>query len=111
MSMFLFAESEVMIKSDSLSEDCDLFCSMADSTFASIVKDLFSGAIRICDIDAINKKKPQILKLCSATSHAEATDFSYTLELRVKEYTEFKDYKNGIDSFCRELGHSVLIKG
>ena len=113
--MYLFAESEVMIKSDEsescLSEDCDIFCSLADSTFAAIVKGLFSGAIHICDIENLNKKKPQVMKLCSATSHAAVKDFSYILELRVNECIEFKRYKNHLDSFCREIGPSLLIKG
>ena len=94
-----------------LSDECDLYCTLADSTFDALVKEIFNGDICIQDIEMVKTRKSQVLKLCSATTHAALDDFTYTLELRVKESDAFKHYKNVLDSFCREINVNLHIKG
>lgn len=106
----MFLESEMRIKSGRtnqgqswFSEECGLFCSLADSTFTDMIQRIFNGSILFHEIEAIVQKKSQVEKLCTASSQHNLDDVKSMLDRRNKERNAFKHHKAILDSFCREL--------
>lgn len=101
---------------DWFSDDCEMFCSFADSTLTDMIERIFSGAISLEEMEAVHHKRSHVEKLCAASSlHAwEYTwdDVKTFMDHRHKECVAFRLYKEILASFCRQLEtHNLHVEG
>ena len=96
-----------------LPDNCRTLCSSAVETLTDMMTRIFSGAITVEEIKGI-KREQQIKKLCSAVMSEkeifQPDKAQVKLELRRKEYEDFRMHRNVLATFCLEL-ESVNIEG
>lgn len=111
MCCVLYAGSEVMIEGTAescLPVKCDFMCMLASSAVIDMFDRLFSGMLKIKEVEAMYDKKDQVLELCTADQQRHIDDVRGTLELRNTECTAFSHHKLRLGAFCRQLRNSGL---
>lgn len=94
------------------SDECDIFCSLADSSLMDMIQRISSGSISFQEMETVFQKKTQVEKLCGASSQYNWDDVNSFLYLRNKECTAFRRHKENLGSFCRELEtYNLPIEG
>lgn len=87
-----------------LPENCQVMCTLADSTLMAMMKTISNGTITLRAMEGIYEKKDQVEKLCGAASKDyKLEDVKSLLKTRNDECTAFKRYKAILASFCREI--------
>ena len=95
-----------------LSEECDLFCSVASNTLTGLMSKIFSGSILFQDMEKAYQKKSQVLKLCAASEDYILDDVEKILDCRFNECTSFKEYKHILGSLCHKMdATNVQVEG
>ena len=113
ISLFSTSESEMRINSGKkenenwFSDECDFFCSLADSTLTNMIQRIFSGAISLQEMEGVYQKLPQVEKLCIASSRHNWEynwdDVKTAMINRYRECVAFKRYKEILTTFCLDL--------
>ena len=115
--MFYTARRAHITKEESRVE-WQLICICAISILEDACTKICNGDICMQDLSLLNRKKAQMSKLCSAATvdvqdqsgMPSADTVIANLELRLKEYEQFEEYRNQLNNLLSYLT-SVRIQG
>lgn len=95
-----------------LSEKCHVLCTMGNSAVIDMMQKIFSGSITLHEMKSVYQRRSQVEKLCLANAQWNLTELKSRLEIRNKECTAFKQHKDVLGSFCREMEvYKLQIEG
>lgn len=86
-----------------LTQKCQVICLLASTAVDDMFTSLFSGTLKIKEVQFMYGKKAQVEKLCKADGQIFPDDVMKRLELRNDECTAFERHKSQLDAFCRQI--------
>ncbi len=85
---------------------------MAISTLNNILDEISHGTVCLQDMVMIYERKSQVEKLCAAEAQYNVDNLRILFQRRFDECTAFKQRKNELAGFCREMeAFKIQIKG
>lgn len=91
-----------------LTQKCKVICLLASSAAEDMFARLFSGMLKIKEVEVMYNKRAQVEKLREADGQRNADDVINELQQRNVECTAFERHKAQLGTFCRQIRTSGL---